>query len=36
MIEFDAAAITQIAPDVLRLAAKEGLTAHAESVNIRL
>ena len=33
--EFDAAALNQIAPDVVRLAEKEGLTAHARSVTIR-
>ncbi|QEF96669.1 Histidinol dehydrogenase [Stieleria maiorica] len=33
--EFDEAAMKQIAPDVERLAEKEGLTAHARSVSIR-
>ncbi|QDT02570.1 Histidinol dehydrogenase [Rubripirellula lacrimiformis] len=33
--EFDPAALNQIAPDVVRLAEKEGLTAHARSVTIR-
>lgn len=33
--EFDAGALNQIAPDVVRLAEKEGLTAHARSVTIR-
>lgn len=33
--EFDADALNQIAPDVVRLAEKEGLTAHARSVTIR-
>lgn len=33
--EFDAAAMNQIAADVVRLAEKEGLTAHARSVTIR-
>ncbi len=33
--EFDSAALNQIAPDVVRLADKEGLTAHARSVTIR-
>ena len=33
--EFDSAALNQIAPDVVRLANKEGLTAHARSVTIR-
>jgi len=33
--EFDPAALNQIAPDVVRLAGKEGLTAHARSVTIR-
>lgn len=33
--EFDPAALNQIAPDVVRLANKEGLTAHARSVTIR-
>ncbi|MGI9474820.1 MAG: histidinol dehydrogenase [Rubripirellula sp.] len=33
--EFDAEALNQIAPDVVRLAEKEGLTAHARSVSIR-
>jgi histidinol dehydrogenase len=35
LIEFDAAALERIAPDVERLATKEGLTAHARSVSIR-
>lgn len=33
--EFGADALNQIAPDVVRLAEKEGLTAHARSVTIR-
>ena len=33
--EFDSAALNQIAPDVVRLANKEGLTADARSVTIR-
>lgn len=33
--EFDETAMNQIAPDVQRLAEKEGLTAHAKSVAIR-
>ncbi|MDG2222748.1 MAG: histidinol dehydrogenase [Rubripirellula sp.] len=33
--EFDEAAMNQIADDVVRLAEKEGLTAHARSVSIR-
>ena len=33
--EFDSAALNHIAPDVVRLANKEGLTAHARSVTIR-
>jgi len=33
--EFDSAALNQIASDVVRLADKEGLTAHARSVTIR-
>jgi histidinol dehydrogenase len=33
--EFDEPALQQIAPDVERLADKEGLTAHARSVSIR-
>ncbi|TWT83123.1 Histidinol dehydrogenase [Planctomycetes bacterium CA13] len=33
--EFDEPALRQIAPDVERLAEKEGLTAHARSVSIR-
>jgi histidinol dehydrogenase len=33
--EFDSAAMNQIASDVVRLADKEGLTAHARSVTIR-
>ena len=33
--EFDPAALNQIADDVVRLADKEGLTAHARSVTIR-
>jgi histidinol dehydrogenase len=33
--EFDAAALLEIAGDVERLAAEEGLTAHARSVSIR-
>lgn len=36
MIEFTASALAEIAPDVLCLADKEGLTAHARSVQIRL
>lgn len=35
VIEFDEAAMRAIAPDVERLAEKEGLTAHARSVSIR-
>lgn len=35
VIEFDEAALREIAPDVERLAKKEGLTAHARSVSIR-
>ncbi len=35
LTEFDAAALKQIGPDVVRLADKEGLTAHARSVTIR-
>ncbi len=35
LIEFDAQALAEIAPDVERLANKEGLTAHARSVAIR-
>ncbi|TWT53196.1 Histidinol dehydrogenase [Rubripirellula amarantea] len=34
--EFDEMAIKQIAPDVIALAEKEGLTAHGESVSIRV
>lgn len=33
--EFDAEALNQIAPDVVHLAEREGLTAHARSVTIR-
>ena len=33
--EFDESALNQIAADVVRLAEKEGLTAHARSVTIR-
>ena len=33
--EFDDQALNRIAPDVVRLAEKEGLTAHARSVTIR-
>jgi len=33
--EFDESALSQIAPDVVQLAEKEGLTAHARSVTIR-
>jgi len=33
--EFDALGLSQIAADVERLAAQEGLTAHARSVSIR-
>jgi histidinol dehydrogenase len=33
--EFDESALNQIAPDVVLLAEKEGLTAHARSVTIR-
>lgn len=33
--EFDSAALNHIAPDVVRLANEEGLTAHARSVTIR-
>lgn len=36
LIEFDPKALAEIAPDVLRLAEKEGLTAHARSVSMRL
>ena len=36
LIEFDQQALTEIAPDVQRLADKEGLTAHKRSVSIRL
>jgi histidinol dehydrogenase len=36
LIEFSPAALRQIAPDVLRLAEIEGLTAHARSVSMRL
>ncbi len=36
VIEFDKAALTNIAPDVIALANKEGLTAHRESVAIRV
>ena len=35
LTEFDEPALRQIAPDVERLAEKEGLTAHAKSVSIR-
>ncbi len=35
VIEFDSPALDQIAEDVERLAAREGLTAHAESVALR-
>lgn len=35
VIEFDEAAMRALAPDVERLAEKEGLTAHARSVSIR-
>jgi histidinol dehydrogenase len=35
VIRFDAAALNQIASDVVRLAEQEGLTAHARSVTIR-
>lgn len=34
--EFDASALASLAPDVVRLATTEGLTAHANSVSIRL
>ncbi len=34
--EFDEPALNQIAPDVVQLAEKEGLTAHARSVTIRV
>ena len=34
--EFDQAALNQIAPDVVTLAQQEGLTAHANSVSIRV
>ena len=33
---FTAEAMSDIAPDVIRLAEKEGLTAHAESVRVRM
>ncbi|WP_068258123.1 histidinol dehydrogenase [Rubripirellula obstinata] len=33
--EFDQTALTNIAPDVIAVAEKEGLTAHAKSVSIR-
>jgi histidinol dehydrogenase len=36
VIEFDAAGLAHVAPDVAAMAAKEGLTAHWNSVNIRL
>lgn len=35
LTEFDATALNEIGPDVVRLADKEGLTAHARSVTIR-
>ena len=35
LTEFDEPALNQIAPDVVKLAEKEGLTAHARSVTIR-
>lgn len=35
LTEFDPSALASIAPDVVRLAEKEGLTAHARSVSIR-
>ncbi len=35
LTEFDESALAEIAPDVERLAEKEGLTAHARSVSIR-
>lgn len=35
VIEFDQTALTQIAPDVVAVAEKEGLTGHAHSVRIR-
>jgi histidinol dehydrogenase len=34
--EFDEASLASIAPDVIRIAETEGLTAHADSVSIRL
>lgn len=34
--EFDEASLAAIAPDVIRIAETEGLTAHADSVSIRL
>ena len=36
VLEFSADALAEIAPDVCLLATKEGLTAHRESVSIRL
>jgi histidinol dehydrogenase len=36
VIEFDQAGLTAIAGDVLKMAAKEGLTGHANSVIVRL
>ncbi|HVV98940.1 MAG TPA: histidinol dehydrogenase [Planctomycetaceae bacterium] len=36
VISYDAAALRSHAPDILRLARKEGLTAHASSVQVRL
>jgi histidinol dehydrogenase len=36
LIEFDAVGLAAIAPDVLNLADKEGLTAHARSLSVRL
>jgi histidinol dehydrogenase len=35
LTEFDATALNEVGPDVVRLADKEGLTAHARSVTIR-
>lgn len=35
VIEFDQAALNQIAPDVVAVAEREGLTGHAQSVRIR-
>lgn len=35
VVEFEEAALREIAPDVVRLAEKEGLTGHAKSVSLR-